>query len=571
MAAADLYLVLKPPKRDKNSDQKKKNVAPPGHLLRLDFRNDFHLEQSEDCRFDYLEIRDGAHGYSNLIGSYCGNKHPPPITSSDRYLWLRFASDENIQYSGFHAVYWYIPRPTNSDQHPEMDMCRIEVSGNEGFANRSDINENRIRFSSTYGLPLDCMWIISVEQGWKIMLQFLKFRLEKPNDCESNFVDVFSDRTDLPSRLKNFCGSIADSVISKSNILHLRFFAEARSINSTFEALYTAFRDKPRDEACEEDEYDCEDATCISIDLRCNGRINCRFRWDEDECQPKLGAFAVILESEHIIIILVVFCLILSGMCFAFLFNCTKKLIRDHRIIQEHMRQSKGSGASITGSKSKLSTTDSILPKLTALANQMGNNSEDSSLGTINREDTKLSPLNRTVEEVHGNVSSGDSIPSFGGRKGVSTTKVKPGDTTEEDFENLELSSLPEMRDSECQTRESLFSNHSIESTPIRSFIPTPNDQKIHPKATTPNSFATSNRSTPFSTFGYTRVNDENAFGFPCFGDAAPRGGNEKRYKAEAVIEVESQNHEADLKSSNPVRPFSIDSTKSAPDVIVTH
>lgn len=37
--------------------------------------------------------------------------------------------------------------------------------------------------------------------------------------------------------------------------------------------------------ACDDDEYDCEDATCISSDLRCNGRINCRFRWDEDECQ----------------------------------------------------------------------------------------------------------------------------------------------------------------------------------------------------------------------------------------------------------------------------------------------
>lgn len=126
------------------------------------------MEQSEDCRFDYLEIRDGAHGYSNLLGSFCGNKHPPPITSSDRYLWLRFASDENIQYTGFHAVYWYIPRPTNPDQHPEMDMCQIEVSGNEGFANRSDIDEERVRFSVTYGLPLDCMWVISVEQGWKV-------------------------------------------------------------------------------------------------------------------------------------------------------------------------------------------------------------------------------------------------------------------------------------------------------------------------------------------------------------------------------------------------------------------
>lgn len=83
----------------------------------------------------------------------------------------------------------------------------------------------------------------------QIMLQFLKFKLEKPNDCDSNFVDVFPDRTDLPSRLKNFCGSIADSVTSLNNVLHVRFFAEARSINSTFEALFTAFREKKKDES----------------------------------------------------------------------------------------------------------------------------------------------------------------------------------------------------------------------------------------------------------------------------------------------------------------------------------
>lgn len=142
--------------------------APPGHLLRLDFRDEFHLEQSEQCRFDSLEIRDGAHGYSNLVGTFCGNKHPPPITSSDRYLWLRFTSDENIQYSGFHAVYWYIPRPTSSDQHPELDRCEFLINGSDGFANRSDIDENRTRLAVTYGLPLDCMWIITVQEGWKV-------------------------------------------------------------------------------------------------------------------------------------------------------------------------------------------------------------------------------------------------------------------------------------------------------------------------------------------------------------------------------------------------------------------
>lgn len=65
-------------------------AAEPGHLLRLDFRDDFYIEPSEECRYDYLEVRDGAHGYSTLIGSYCGNEFPPMLTSSDRYLCVKF-------------------------------------------------------------------------------------------------------------------------------------------------------------------------------------------------------------------------------------------------------------------------------------------------------------------------------------------------------------------------------------------------------------------------------------------------------------------------------------------------
>jgi neuropilin and tolloid-like protein len=65
-------------------------AAEPGHLLRLDFRDDFYIEPSDDCRYDYLEVRDGAHGYSTLIGTYCGNEFPPMLTSSDRYLCVEF-------------------------------------------------------------------------------------------------------------------------------------------------------------------------------------------------------------------------------------------------------------------------------------------------------------------------------------------------------------------------------------------------------------------------------------------------------------------------------------------------
>ena len=88
-------------------------VAPSGHRIRLDFRGDFHIETSEDCAYDYLQVVDGPFGYSPVVGRFCGRRQPPLIESTGRYLWLRFHSDDSIEYVGFHIVYEFIPAATD--------------------------------------------------------------------------------------------------------------------------------------------------------------------------------------------------------------------------------------------------------------------------------------------------------------------------------------------------------------------------------------------------------------------------------------------------------------------------
>lgn len=89
-------------------------------LLKLDFRDVFELEsktpvneKDTECRFDYLEVRDGKYGFSTLIKTYCGSNFPPEIISKSRYLWLHFHSDDTIEYRGFKAIWTMVPRPTN--------------------------------------------------------------------------------------------------------------------------------------------------------------------------------------------------------------------------------------------------------------------------------------------------------------------------------------------------------------------------------------------------------------------------------------------------------------------------
>lgn len=96
------------PRRLKTRLASSLSTAEHGYVIRVDFRDYFHLEPSNKCEFDVLEVRDGAHGYSDLMGRFCGDNFPPIITSKDRYLWLKFISDDTIEYRGFRAVFSYI-------------------------------------------------------------------------------------------------------------------------------------------------------------------------------------------------------------------------------------------------------------------------------------------------------------------------------------------------------------------------------------------------------------------------------------------------------------------------------
>ncbi|XP_069965531.1 uncharacterized protein Neto isoform X2 [Bactrocera oleae] len=302
-------------------------IAPPGQIIRLDFRNSFHIEAKEECKFDVLEIRDGQYGFSNLLGKFCGTDFPPEITSKERYLWLHFQSDESIEYSGFTAVYEFMDR---SKEAPTTDLnCTIEKSGFEDYVNSTDVPEDIRDTVIKNRVPLDCIWRIQVQENWKIQMKFVDFRLIKPNDCDANFLDIFPEQTIMPLRKKNFCGSAGEGITSDSNTLNIRFFAEPAAINSTFSILFTAFRDKGSG-GCTEEEYDCEDATCIDLKLKCNSRDNCKFRWDEDNCNKETSE-----GSEHIYIIMVVFGLILGGMILTFLVNCIRKIMHDQKIIRE--------------------------------------------------------------------------------------------------------------------------------------------------------------------------------------------------------------------------------------------
>lgn len=48
------------------------------------------------------------------------------------------------------------------------DTCRFEVGGDEGWINSTNLPKQKLDFIVEHNLQLDCMWVITVQEGWKV-------------------------------------------------------------------------------------------------------------------------------------------------------------------------------------------------------------------------------------------------------------------------------------------------------------------------------------------------------------------------------------------------------------------
>ena len=80
-------------------------IVPEGMQVQIDF-DIFELEDSEDCKNDYVEFREASimvgdpeviNGYFGpiLTNRLCGNAKPNSILSQGNMVWVQFLSDSN--------------------------------------------------------------------------------------------------------------------------------------------------------------------------------------------------------------------------------------------------------------------------------------------------------------------------------------------------------------------------------------------------------------------------------------------------------------------------------------------
>ncbi|XP_059363171.1 neuropilin and tolloid-like protein 2 [Carassius carassius] len=258
--------------------------AHPRKRIQLDFDDIYYIEPSFECRFDNIEIRDGPFVFSPLINRFCGAKSPGIVTSSGRFMWIRFTSDEELEGPGFRVEYSYTADP---DFHlhiggllnPIPD-CQFEMSGSDGIIRSSQVEEeNKVKS----GEALDCIWTIRAPPMSKIYLRFLDYQLENSNECKKNFVAIYEGSNAIEDLKAKFCSTVANDITLDNAVGVVRMWADETSKLSRFRMLFTVFAEPP----CLANTFFCHSNMCINNTLVCNGVQNCVFPWDENNCKEK--------------------------------------------------------------------------------------------------------------------------------------------------------------------------------------------------------------------------------------------------------------------------------------------
>uniref|UniRef100_A0A2C9KBX8 Metalloendopeptidase n=1 Tax=Biomphalaria glabrata TaxID=6526 RepID=A0A2C9KBX8_BIOGL len=249
---------------------------------------DLEASDDTDCKYDYLEVRNGHGDLAVPIGRYCGDDHPEEIVSSGNKVSLVFVSDSEIQKFGFSVHYIAETDECETDEHGCDHVCINTIGsfrcdcriGYELHSNGKTCkkecggqitemkgNITSPSFPDNYPVSKVCTWYITAPKDNKIILIFTHFDIEGNEDrCYFDYVSVNLIGDNDPRKTQYFCGNnLPKPLLSKGNSMKIEFKSDAFDVKSGFVALFSIDRNE-----CEE-----RNGGCIHICKNTIGSYQC--------------------------------------------------------------------------------------------------------------------------------------------------------------------------------------------------------------------------------------------------------------------------------------------------------
>ncbi|XP_021007731.1 tolloid-like protein 2 [Mus caroli] len=239
----------------------------PGEKIILNFTS-MDLFKSRLCWYDYVEIRDGYWRKAPLLGRFCGDKVPESLVSSDSRLWVEFRSSSSSLGKGFFAVY--------------EAMCGGDITKDAGQIQSPN-------YPDDYRPSKECVWRITVPDGFHVGLTFQSFEIERHDSCAYDYLEIRDGPTEDSTLIGHFCGyEKPEAVKSSANRLWVKFVSDG-SINK---AGFAANFFKEVDECSWPDHGGCEQR-CVNTlgSYMCACDPGYELAADKKTCEVACGGF----------------------------------------------------------------------------------------------------------------------------------------------------------------------------------------------------------------------------------------------------------------------------------------
>ncbi|XP_055528454.1 cubilin homolog [Wyeomyia smithii] len=194
---------------------------PQGSKIEVRF-NRFHLESSDSCKFDSLDMFDGRTPDDPSFGRFCGDRMPAPFSTTSNYLLIKFRTDWSTSHGGFSLSYKVQCGGVYSDPNSE-----ITSPG----------------YPKAYRASQQCDYTIQAPVGKAILLDFTDFDIEGnsyPN-CDLDYVEIHdSYESNNNSLIGRYCSAkVPPRAISTLNVLLMRFVSDVSISGKGFRANFS--------------------------------------------------------------------------------------------------------------------------------------------------------------------------------------------------------------------------------------------------------------------------------------------------------------------------------------------
>ncbi|RMC11221.1 hypothetical protein DUI87_12136 [Hirundo rustica rustica] len=248
------------------------NVAPesPGE----DPMNRAEAEEvssgTESCRNSSPEPEEPACGETlqDSTGRFCGDKIPEPVISTDSRLWIEFRSSSNILGKGFFVVHEAI--------------CGGEIHKGAGQIQSPN-------YPDEYRPSKECIWKITVSEGFHIGITFQAFETEWHNACSYDYLEIRDGLTEQSPLIGHFCGyEKPEDIKSSSNKVWMKFASDATINKAGFAANFF----KEMDECSLLDNGGCEQHCENTLGrYKCTCEPGYELTADKKSCEAACGGF----------------------------------------------------------------------------------------------------------------------------------------------------------------------------------------------------------------------------------------------------------------------------------------